>query len=67
MRDSLFPSFLLVLVLDKVRSFLPQLEAANVDLQEKITAGDNVDLESVQDDERYIEMVRFCLYLINFD
>ena len=44
-------------ILEKVKGFLPKLEAAEVSLQTRIDAGENVNLEKIDDEENsHIEM-----------
>eukprot|EP01114_Cavostelium_apophysatum_P020918 TRINITY_DN7152_c0_g1_i1.p1 TRINITY_DN7152_c0_g1~~TRINITY_DN7152_c0_g1_i1.p1 ORF type:complete len:283 (+),score=70.91 TRINITY_DN7152_c0_g1_i1:70-849(+) len=43
-------------VLERVRSFLPQMEAANEEMQEQIDLGADFNIEATDEDQRYIEM-----------
>lgn len=43
-------------LLDQVKSFLPQLEAAEMSLQARVDAGENVDVENLDEDNPHIEM-----------
>ena len=45
---------MLIIVSERLRTFLPQLQAANTLLDEK-----TMNLEDVSEDEEYIEMVKF--------
>lgn len=47
-------------VLDRLRSFLPKMKEANVELEHAIRnqAPDEYNIENVDDDEQHIEMVR---------
>ena len=44
-------------MLDRLKAFLPQIEAANSDLSERVKAGEDVRIDSLTDEERFIEMV----------
>ncbi|KAA0160720.1 hypothetical protein FNF28_05356 [Cafeteria roenbergensis] len=43
-------------LLDRLKAFLPQIEAANSDLSERVKAGEDVRIDSLTDEERFIEM-----------
>lgn len=45
-------------VLSRVQDFLPQLQQANEELQEKIAEGQDFNIEGISDDQPYIEMVK---------
>ena len=40
----------------KVKSFLPQLKKADQELQKQIERGENVNIEDVNHDDKYVEM-----------
>ena len=48
-----------LLVLDRVRQFLPQLAESNVSLSERDQR--ELDIENISDGDTYIEMVRILL------
>ena len=43
-------------LLNQVKSFLPQLEAAEMSLQARVDAGENVDIENIEEEKPHIEM-----------
>ena len=43
-------------LLDQVKNFLPKLKAAESTLQDRISAGENVDIENLEDNSAHIEM-----------
>jgi hypothetical protein len=48
---------LLHAVLDRVKAFLPQIEAENKKLNERLASGEDVRIDHLTDEERFIEMV----------
>lgn len=64
--DLYFVAFFVILfsALSKAKLFLPQLQKANQDLEAIVSSGrrDAVDIEKIDEDEQFIEMVNFCFF-----